>query len=251
MQRHIVRTLLAAAAATGAALVTVGFAPAAGAATPSTHTSGYPITYTTSQAGYTTSGRWFRFVGTTVKVPPTASVSHYAMIQLGGPDAGPVYLGIKPGGGANTIGWSVGVRPFGMGGGTFSIAPNVGDMVRISLYYNQAKGGIEATAADLTTKQTQMIPIAEGVGALFTGAKVACVLDNPVGPPASNYRLWQFLDTSITTYTSVHGTLLGKWSTGELVDTTNGHASGEVVMSPSFLFNNGAAFGAWLRTYLR
>jgi hypothetical protein len=28
-------------------------------------------------------------------------------------------------------------------------------------------------------------------------------------------------------------------------------ASGHVVFSPSFLFNNGANFGAWLRTYLR
>jgi hypothetical protein len=45
--------------------------------------------------------------------------------------------------------------------------------------------------------------------------------------------------------------MIGNWTTSEVIDTSNGGASGHVMFSPSFLFNNGGNFGAWLRTYLR
>lgn len=253
MQRHMARALLAAVATAGAALVTMGMAgPATGAATPATHTGAYPVTYTTSQAGYTVSGRWFRYVATYVKVPPAGSVSNYASVVLSGSNAAPVTLGIQPGGGPNSIGWAVSVPPFGTGGGALSnVNPKVGDTVLIDLYYNQAKGGVIATATDTNSGSTQSVTIAEGIHALFTTAEVAGVIHNPSSPPATNMRLWQFTNSHVTTYTGARGSLTGNWTTGQVIDTTNGKASGHVVFSPSFLFNNGANFGAWLRTYLR
>ena len=253
MRRHTVRTLFAAVATAGAALVTMGLAGAvpAGATTPGTHSAAYPIIYTNSQGGYTASGRWFRFVATTVKVPATGTYDGYAAVVLSGPSAGPVYLGIKPGGGAGSIGWSVGIPPFGTGGGTLSnVNPSVGDTVLFDLYYNKTKGGVEATATDLTNGRTQTISIAEGTHALFTAAEVACILHNPTSPPASDYRLWQFTGSHVTTYTGTHGSMIGNWTTSEVRDTTNGKASGKLVMSPSFLFNNGGNFGVWVRSYL-
>lgn len=252
MQRHAVRTLFAAAAAAGAALVTVGLAgPAAGAGTPAAHGAGHPIIYTSSQAGYTVTGRWFRFVATTVKVPPAGTVSNYASVVLGGTQAAPVTLGLKAGGGPTSIGWSVGVPPFGTGGGLLSnVNPAVGDTVLIDLYYHQAQGGVVATATDVTKNRTQSVLIGAGTHALFNAAEVAGVIHNPASPPAANTRLWQFTSSGATTYTGVHGTMIGNWTTSEVIDTTTGGPSGHVVFSPSFLFNHGGNFGAWLRTYL-
>ncbi len=45
--------------------------------------------------------------------------------------------------------------------------------------------------------------------------------------------------------------MTGPWTTSQVVDTSNGGPTGQLVMSPSFLFNNGASFGAWLRDWLR
>ena len=244
MQRHMLRTMVAAVATAGAALLTVGAAGAtsAGAATH------YPVIYTSSQAGYTVSGRWFRYVATYVKVPPAGSVSNYALVALGGSNVAGVNLGIKAGGGPDSIGWAVGSQPFGMGGGLLSnVSPKVGDTVLIDLYYNKATGGVTATATDTTSNQTQSVTIAEGKTALFTSAEVAGYIHNPSSPPAADTRLWQFTDSHVTTYTGTRGTLTGSWTTSQVIDTTNGH----VVFSPSLPFNKGANFGAWLRTYLR
>jgi len=254
MRRQIVGAFFAAVAAGGAALLTGGLTgpAAADAATAGTHAAAYPIFDTSSQAGYTASGRWIRFVGTTVKVPvpPAAGYSHYAEVVLSGTHVPPVTLGLKPGGGAGSIGWAVGVAPFGMGGGTFSLAPAVGDSVRIDLYYNRSGGGVAATATDITTNKTQVVNIGEGKNAVFNDAEVACVLKNPASSPTADSRLWQFTDTAVTTYNGVRGTMTGPWTTSEVVDTTNGGASGQMVMSPSFLFNNNANFGVWIRAFL-
>jgi hypothetical protein len=246
----MVRALLTAVAA-GAALLTAGLAgaPAAGAATSGTHTGGHPVFYTSTQAGYTATGRWFRFVATTVKVPPKSPYYSIAVVVLGGSSAGPLYVGVRPGGGPVSVGWSAGVPPFGMGGFAFTkVNPKVGDTVLIDLYYSRSAGEVTATATDLTTGSTQSAVIGGRKGDVYTAAEVACILPaNPSSPPAKDLRLWQFNQTAVTTYTGTHGTMTGPWTTNEVIDTTNGTSSGRLVMSPSFLFNNGASFGAWLR----
>jgi hypothetical protein len=255
MRRHMVRVLLAAVAA-GGALLTAGLAaaPVAGAATSGTHTGGFPVLsasnfYTSSQGGYTATGRWFRFVATTVKMPPKSPLYPIAVVVLGGSSAGPLYVGVRPGGGPTSVGWSAGVPPFGMGGFAFTkVDPKVGDTVLIDLYYSRSNGKVTAAATDLTTGATQSAVIGGTKNAVFTAAEVAGWLEPPApSPPATNLRLWQFNKTAVTTYTGVHGTMTGPWTTNKVTDTTNGTSSGRVVMSPSFLFNNGASFGVWLR----
>ena len=108
MRGRIVQALVA-AAATGGALLTVGIGGASMAAA-GTHTAGSPVIYTSSQAGYTASGRWIRFVGTTVKVPAAGAYSHYAEVVLSGTNVPPVTLGLKPGGGGRLAGLGRGRR---------------------------------------------------------------------------------------------------------------------------------------------
>jgi hypothetical protein len=252
MRRHMVRAL-AAVVAGGGALLTAGLAgvTAAGAATPASQTAASKVIYTNNQAGYKAEGRWFRFVATTVKVPAAGAYSHSAEVALMGGNVSPVYLAVKAGGGANSVAWSVGVHPFGTGGGVLSkVVPKAGDTVLIDLYYNRSAGGVVATATDLTTKATQAVTISEGTSATFNAAQVAGVLANPASPPTGDIRLWQFNQSAVTTNTGVHGTMTGPWTTNTVVDTTNGHGSGQLVMSPSSLFNGGASFGAWIRAWL-
>jgi hypothetical protein len=252
MRRQILRALSAVLAAGGTALLTVGAAGAAARPAATTHAASDPIIYTSSQGGYTASGRWFRFVATTVKVPAPGAYSDYAEVVLGGATVSPVTLAVAAGGGPTSVAWSVGVPPFGMGGGALTkVDPGVGDTVLIDLYYNRSAGGVVATASDLTTGRTQAVTIGASTKALFSAAEAAAVLRNPASPPSADIRLWQFTGSAVTTYTGVRGTISGPWTSNEVVDTTNGGSSGQVVMSPSFLFSHGADFGAWLRVWLR
>jgi hypothetical protein len=109
---------------------------------------------------------------------------------------------------------------------------------------------VTATATDLTKNVTAAVPISEGTTAIFNKVEVGTVLTNPASPPSGDLRLWQFTNTAVTTTTGVHGTVTGNWTTSQIIDTINGRVGGQVAMSPSFLFNNGANFGVWLRSWL-
>lgn len=187
------------------------------------------------------SGRWCRFAGTTVTVPAPGPYDHYAQVRLSGQNVAGVNLAIKPGG---QVGWAVGVAPFGMGGGTLNIGAKAGDTVRIDLYYDKVGGGV-------TAKVIKAVTISEGKTAIFDKVEIGTVLANPASSPTADSRLWQYTDTAVTTTTGIHGTVTGPWTTTMVIDTINGQAGGQVVMSPSFLFNNNANFGAWIRAFLR
>jgi len=107
-----------------------------------------------------------------------------------------------------------------------------------------------ATATDLTTKATAAQTISEGKTAIFNKVEIGTVLKNPASSPTGDYRLWQYTDTAVTTTTGIHGTVTGPWTTSMIIDTINGQAGGQVVMSPSFLFNKDANFGVWARALL-
>jgi hypothetical protein len=243
------RRAAVAVAAGGALLAAVSAgAPAARAAA---RTAAHPVIGTTSQGGYVAGGRWFRFVATTFTLPAPGLYPRYAEVVLGGTTVSPVTLAVRAGGGPLSVGWSVRVPPFGTGGGLLRrVDPRVGDRLLIDLYYNRSAGGVVATIDDLTSGRTQAISIAAGTHAVFTAAEVAGVLPKTPGSPSGDIRLWQFTGSAATTYSGVHGTMTGPWTTSTIVDTTSGRASGQVVMSPSFLFSRGADFGAWIRTFL-
>lgn len=249
-QGNALRRALFAAATAGAALLTLGFAGASAAsATMAGAHPGDPVVSTTSQAGYVTGGRWFRYIRTTVKVaaaPAQSGNRSYAAVVLGGAGVTPVTLAVKAGGGPASVGWSIGAPPFGMGGGAMTkVTPKPGDMLNLGIYYNR-HGTDFLTATDITqgTSQTIRLPVPYTV---YTAAEAAGVVHNAtVVAPKASTRLWAFRGTRVTTYTGVHGTLLGPWTTSQVVDTTTGGSSGAVVISPSALWDNGQNFGVWL-----
>jgi len=143
--------------------------------------------------------------------------------------------------------WDV-VGPIGgMGGGTMpNIAPKPGDLLTLSIYYNQ-KGRDFFTASDLTQKVSQTLSLPPAPHVIYTAAEVAGLLTVKASAPKADVRLWEFTDCHATTYTGVHGTMNGPWTTSQIIDTTTGGSGGRVVMSPSPLWNYGQNFGAWLR----
>lgn len=250
MRRHIVRAFVAMAAG-GTALLTAGLtATTAAAQTGGTQAASNPTIATTTRAGYMATGRWFRYVATTVKVPAAGTYSHYARIVLKGDTVAEVVLGVKPGGGAGSVAYGVGVSPFSTSGHALALAPTAGDTVRLDMYYDRTGGGLTFTATDLTTNVKKAVTISEGTKALFNKVEVGTVLSKPSSPPTGDLRLWQCTDIVVTTYTGVRGTMTGPWTTSMVIDTINGQPNGQVVMSPSALFTKNANFGVWLRDWL-
>lgn len=247
MRRHMARPFLATVAAGASALLIIG-ASAASAAQPTTARPGVkgPAIVTTSQAGYVAVGQHFRFVTTTVVVPPKARYVHYAEVVLGGHRVIPATLGVRAGGGAGSIRWNV-VGPITdpMAGGTVPMSPKVGDKVRLSIYFNQKKGRDYFTAADLTRHYTKTLSAPAPARVAYTAAEVACLLPTAPRAPKADIRLWEFGRIGVTTYSHIRGSMVNPmWTTRQIIDVA---AGGRVVMSPWFLWNKGHNFGAWLR----
>ena len=240
MRGHIGRALLAAAVVGGAALV-IGLA-GPGAAAAAAHVRD-PI-YTSSQAGYVTGGGpRFRYITTTVTVALARKFASYAEVVLGGRGVA-LYTTLAVMAGGGHVGWSIGAPPFGMEGGLIpDVAPKVGDLVRLGLYFS-LHSGTWFTATLITRASAGPSTCrASATAHVFTAAEAAAI-SNPSRVPAGSTRLWAFRDTRITTYSGVHGTMLGPWTTTKIVDIG---PSGHIVFSPSPLWDNGQNFGAWLR----
>lgn len=246
MRRQFTHALAAAVAAGGAILLTAGLAMPAVASTrtASTPAARTATVSTSHMAGYVTGGgRHFRYVETTVRVSAARTAAQHAEVTLGGSGATPVFLGVKAGGGANSVGWAIGVQPFGMGGGALTrLAPAPGDLVRLSIYYDQ-KGHVFFTAVDTAKGVTQTFRATVGSSTLFMAAEAAVYETGYTATVASDFKLWAFTGTRVTTYSGVKGTLRGPWTTSQVVAV----AGGSVVMSPSVLFSNGADFNIWRR----
>ena len=207
-----------------------------------------PVIYTTHHAGYVTGGgRHFRVIATSVKVSKARTATQYASVILGGANVTPVYLAVKAGGGAGSVGWSVGSLPFGMGGGTMSsLSPAIGDSMRLAIYYDQ-KGHVSFTAVDNTTSTKQTVSVTVPASTLYTAAEAAVLAYGYTAPVANDFQLWAFASTAVTTYSGVKGTLIGPWITSKVVMTSTGGSTGAVLVSPNSLWNNGANFGVWRR----
>ena len=131
--------------------------------------------------------------------------------------------------------------------GSFRVSPQIGDQLTISIYYDQ-HGHNYFTAADLTQHTTQTVRLrSEGISPVFDHAHLGVIVAGTVPPPAADTQLWNFTDTRLTTYTGVHGTVLGPWQTNQWIATTDGTSTGTVAASPSGLSNGGQGFGVWLR----
>jgi len=244
MRNYITRALYAAVAA-GMALTTLGLAGATAPATAATRSLSPPV-YDLNRAGYISSGRWFRFVSTTLTIPAaTLSVSDGGnmLVVLQNPQlrgAPPAIIFVRPGGGSGSVSWSTGqtLQPFAM-------SPKVGDEVSVSIY-NDQHGHLSFTATDLTNGVTSTGRAKIG-NIIYNQALLIANLDARAPAPPADSRLWKVDGTHLTTSTGTHGTLTGPWQTSQMIQTNTGTATGAVVTSPSGLWNGGANFGIWLR----
>jgi len=245
MRRQLGHALSVAAAVAGTALVAMGTVlPAAGPAAAA-GSARSPVIYTTSQAGYVTGGgRHFRFVAATVKVAPALPAkAGYAGIVLGGARiADPATLLARAGG--KFVGWNFSGVPSMMAGGRLNISPKPGDLLRMSIYYDQ-HGHVYFTAVDATqgTRDTFKAPVRAGT--LYTAAEVADFDGYTTAAPHTAFRLWAFTGIRVTTYSGVRGTMTGPWITSKILHTTTGGAGGAVVTYPSGLWLKGQNFGVW------
>ena len=243
MHRHVTRTLYTAAAAV-ITLGTLGFAGAGSRRPAAASRSLRPARVSPSAwAGYSVGGgRWFRFISTTVTVPPVIGGSMVVIGLSHGLSVGEPFaeLEVEPGPGG-TI--SAHVSPGGYG--TLPLSPRVGDQLALSIYYDQ-HGHDYFTASDTTQHVTRTVRLAVGNVVYNHGFFIG------VGgwleyPPQADTQLLKFTGSRVTTYTGDRGTLTGPWATWKYIATTTGTAAGTVIASPSGLSNGGADFGVWLR----
>jgi hypothetical protein len=215
-----------------------------------------PTTYTSGFAGYTDSGGPFRYIATTMTMPPArkpAGNGGTALVSLGhngGPTPRPYAdITIVPGGGAASIGYASNDAR-----GVFRLNPAPGDRVRVSIYYDQ-KGHYFFSATDSTRRTTQTIKVAApyaGSMPLNSAQVLAMFRNSAVIPPLADTQIWQFTANTITTYRGDRATISGPWATSRWIDTTDGTHAGAVVADASVLskgepWTTGRDFNVWLR----
>lgn len=240
-----------AAAGAGVALTAAGLAGGAVPAVAATRPLASPV-YTISLAGYQAHGQGFRFVSTTLTVPPrivAAANSGDAVIDIRASCAGQcsppaAHIIVSPGGGPGSVEYDGFYT-----GGQFRVIPQVGDRLTVSIYHDR-RGHDYFTAADLTQHTTQTARLrAGGINPVYDWAEASVDVVGTVPSPAADTRLWKFTGTQLTTRAGVHGTILGPWQTRKLIRTTDGTSAGPVVASPAGPWNGGRDFGIWLRRH--
>ena len=250
---------LAVAGATGAtpAALAATATPAAPALAATATPAGHPAiraSYTRGSAGYVTGGGWrFRYVGASLKIPacradPASNAG--AAISLSGdtrylPSIHTRYLAsiaVVCGGGAHSVGYFD--RRFGSG--AFRLSPDVGDVLTIRIYHQA--GHDYFTATDTTAGTTQTVAVATPAVVVYRHATLlASIHATRRSVAASDLRLWEFRNTSVTSASGKHGTLSGPWATYQLIGTADGTAAGRLTISASYPSGNGRQFSVWLR----
>jgi len=242
MRLRITRVLYAATAAI--ALITLGLAGSPGIAAARVLSRSAP---TFEDAGYQSSGRWFRFVSTTVTIPPVIPSTQYVcnmiitLLNSDHPSSPRAVIFVRQGGGPASVGWGTGQTLT-----WFAVSPKIGDQLKVSIYYDR-RGHTSFTAADLTQKITRTVRVQTGDDIYNDVSLAGNSGSGAVPPPAADTRLWQVSSTRLTTYTGTRGTVTGPWQTVQLIQTSTGTSAGTVIRSPSGLWNGGANFGIWLR----
>ena len=212
-----------------------------------------PVTYTSAFAGYADSGGPLRFVSTTLTVPVRQVPGEAALITLGynGGATPRPYTNIEvlAGGGAGSISYRASTASGSFTSGTFTVRPEAGDQLSVSIYYDQ-HGHDYFTVTDTTRHTTQTVEVTAvffGTSGYNSAEILAMINNSAVTPPPADIQLWKFTGSNVTTYAGDHGTILGPWATSEYTDTTTETAAGATVMSASVLLNSGQNFGVWLR----
>ena len=294
MRSRIMSAFVAAAAA-GATATTLGLA-AAGAANASVTTTAKPSMTgsaigSTSSAGYEASGRYFRYISSTITVPDTSfltglypqeyiQLSNGSLNEQGNPTGNQyVRAGIESCIVARTFGytcttgtWVAFVEAFNnsLSGPYYShyselAGVNQGDGVNFSIYYYQGGNELSFVITPPSTSGTPQYYKTRAYGPIFDHAAALDDFTDSTGTPIAlppfihSFRLNQFLQGALTTYSGAKGSFTGPWTTSEVVATSNGllPPSGSTRVSPSALWSDGLsangavrpydAFGVWAR----
>ena len=290
--RSRIMSRLAAVAAAGATATTLGFA-AAGAASAATagparaHGTTLPVSATTSQAGYEASGRNFRYIASTLTVPDTSfltgiypqeyiQLSNGSLNQSGAP-TGDQYVraGIEScvvakavSGAVCTTGtWVSFVEAFNnsLTGPYFAHYAQLsgvrqGDGVNFSIYYDQGGNELHFVITPPSTSGPQQFYKTRAYGPTFDHAAALDDFTSSTGTPIPlpfflhSFRINQFLQGALTTYSGARGSFVGPWTTTGVIATSNGMLPplGTTRVSPSDLWSDGLArpfdaFGVWAR----
>ena len=294
--RSRIMSALAATVAAGATATTLGLA-AAGAANASVTTKAQPTTMgsnigSKSSAGYEASGRDFRYITSTITVPDTSfltgiypseyiQLSNGSLNQFGMPTGNQyVRAGIEACDVASSHGdstcasgsWVAYVDAFdnSLGGPYFTryfnlAGVNQGDGVNFSIYYNQGGNELSFVITPPSTSDTPRYYKTRAYGPIFDHAAALDDFTNSTGTPIPlpfflrSFRINQFLQGALTTYSGARGSFVGPWTTSKVVATSNGFLppTGAVRVSPSNLWSDGLvangavrandAFGVWAR----
>jgi Helix-turn-helix domain len=254
----IIKRICASIAASG--LVLAGLLAIAGPA-GAAPLPALPKVSTLSTAGYTATGRDFRYIQATITVPdwsPTGLEPH-EYIQLAGND-GWVHVGIT----YHAGNWETYVAS--QNNSLFPvhyylpISPlQPGDGSYFSIYFDQIGGGLHFAIVPPSTDGPPVYFSASAHHALFTAASAlddwTYTTGQPVHlPPFLNpFSVNTFLNGAITTYSGAHGSFTGPWTTSYTEATSNGlpFPAGAVRVSPSALSSDGIrpsdVFSDWAR----
>jgi hypothetical protein len=284
MRRRITRTLVAAAAA-GVTVSTLGFT-AAGAASAAVSSKALPPTIgttigSTSSAGYEASGRDFRYITSTVRVPDTdfltglypqeyIQLSNGSLTQPTGGGNAYTRAGIEPCVVARSFGdvcstgtWVAFVEAFNnsLNGPFFShffnlAGVNQGDGVNFSIYFDQAGNELHYVITPPSTSGTPQFYKTRAFGPLYDHAAALDDFTDSTGTPIAlppfirAFRINQFLQGAITTENGARGSFVGPWTTSEVVATSNGlpYPSGTVRVSPTPLWSDGLSANGAVRS---
>ena len=294
MRSRIIRTLVATAAA-GATATTLGLAAVGTANAAVSHPARAEVTRgttlatigTTSQAGYEASGRNFRYISSTLTVPDTDFLTgiypqEYIQLSNGSLGGGNQYVraGIESCTVAQSFGypscptgdWTSFVEAFNnsLSGPYFShysllSGVSQGDGVNFSIYYNQGGNELSFVITPPSTSGPVQYYKTRAYGPVFNYADALDDFTNSTGTPIPlpfflhAFRINQFLQGALTTYSGARGSFVGPWETSEVVATSNGllPPSGTTRVSPSNLWSDGLsangavrpydAFGVWAR----
>jgi len=294
MRSRIIKTLVATAAA-GATAATLGFTAAGAASAAVTHTARAhllgPAIGSTSAAGYEASGRNFRYITSTITVPDTSFLTgiypqEYIQLSNGslnekGTPTGDAYVraGIESCIVARTFGatcatgsWVSFVEAFNnsLNGPFFAHYSQLsgveqGDGVNFSIYFDQGGNELHFVITPPSTSGPAQFYKTNARGPLYDHAAALDDFTDSTGTPIPlpfflhPFRINQFLQGAITTYSGARGSFVGPWTTSRVLATSNGllPPSGTTRVSPNALFSDGLtangavrphdAFGVWAR----
>jgi hypothetical protein len=284
MRSRIMSALVATAAA-GATATTLGLA-ITGAANASVTTKAKPATIgtsigSTSSAGYEASGRDFRFITSTIRVPDTnfltglfpseyIQLSNGSLTQPTGGGNAYTRAGIESCIVARSFGdvcatgtWVAFVEAFNnsLNGPFFShffnlAGVNQGDGVNFSIYYNEVGNELSYVITPPSTSGTPQFYKTQAYGAIFDHAAALDDFTTSTGTPIAlppfiqPFRINQFLQGAITTENGTQGSFAGPWTTSPVVATSNGLAYplGTVRVSPTSLWSDGLVANGQIRS---